>query len=483
MRKGFVVLLAVLVVAMFAAPAMAEISFFGTARVLPTYYNNFDFDDNAPDGAKAILNEGGLTAGEHVRSELRLGWKAGGDKWKIMMIVESDIINEKDTADRSFYNTGTKGTPAAANAGGEFGIERVELNYSFTPALVLSTGWNIRAADIKTGGLLFGDDHPFIELGGNITENLKYALTYLQINNRQLTAGVSAVNDDWRAYLLKLNALVGTGSLKFDLSPLVLFSDNKMRDAAVYYYGIEGTGQIGIFKPSFEFIYADGEFRGTPVDIKSFAYFAGVEAAVSKALNPYVAIRFGQGDDNSADSEVEGFVGITDIGRFTPLMGMDGNILGETMGNPYGNVLYSYAPERKFTPTNTAQVKGTGNAFGGYGGISNLGSGNNPGHMIVAVGSKGEVSPAFSYKAQVFLIWYDKTNNISPGAGQTVTKVDDYAGTTVDLQLAYKFSPNFSTYIIGSTFLPGDGIKQQLNATTSDDAPAYLASLGLVWSY
>src|SRR3990172_7331883 len=131
MRKCMVVLLAAVLVAAFAVPAMADISFFGTARVLPTYYSNFDFDDNAPDGAKAVLNEGGITNGEHVRSELRLGWKAGGDKWKIMFIAEADVINEKDTADRSFYNTGTKGTPAAANAGGEFGIERVELKYTF----------------------------------------------------------------------------------------------------------------------------------------------------------------------------------------------------------------------------------------------------------------------------------------------------------------------------------------------------------------
>src|SRR3972149_7917072 len=108
MRKRWIVLLALILVAAFALPAMAEISFFGTARVLPTYYSNFDFDDNAPDGAKAVTTEGGLTNGEHVRSELRLGWKAGGDKWKIMFIAEADGINEKDTADRSFYNTRPK---------------------------------------------------------------------------------------------------------------------------------------------------------------------------------------------------------------------------------------------------------------------------------------------------------------------------------------------------------------------------------------
>jgi len=470
MRKSMVVLFAAVLVAAFAVPAMADISFFGTARVLPTYYSNFDFDDNLPDAP--TLNEGGYTMGEHIRSELRLGWKAGGDNWKIMMIAESDVIFEKDTADRSFYNTGTKGSPAAANAGGEFGIERVELNYTFAPALVLSTGWNIRAADIKTGGLLFGDDHPFIELGGKLTQNLQYALTYLAINNRQLTSGVSPVADDWRVYMLKLNAIVGSGDVKFDLSPMVLYSDNRLRNAEVYYYGIEGTGQIGMIKPSFEFVVADGEIQTTPTkDIKSMAAFAGVELAVSKAFNPYIAFRYAKGDDNDdpSNNKAEGFVGITDIARFTPLIGMDGNILGEAMGNPYSNALYSYSPERKFS-TNL------------YGGISDLGSGDNPGQKLLAFGAKGAISEPLSYKAQVFMIWYDKVENISVGTGKTISQVDKYAGTTFDLQVAYKFSNNFSTNFIYSTFVPGDGIKDQL-ATTADDTPAMLASLGLVWTY
>jgi len=472
MRKSFVVLLSAILVAVFALPAMADISFFGTARVIPTYYSNFDFDDNSHDPPG--LNEAGVINGEHVRSELRLGWKSGGDNWKLMMIAETDLVMEKDTVDRSFYTTAEKGislggSDGLPNAGSEFGIERFEASYAFAPALVLSTGWNIRAADIKTGGLLYGDDHPFIELGGKLSQNLKYALNYIPVNNRLLTANGSPITDDWRVYMLKINADVGSGDAKFNLSPVFIFSDNRMRNASVYYYGFEATGQIGMFKPSCEFFYADGEFRGTSLDIKAYAAFAGVEAAVSKVFNPYVAVRFASGDDNSSDSDVEGFVGITDIGRFTPLMGMDGNILGETMGNPYGNVLYSYAPERKFT-TNR------------YGGIGNAGSGDNPGHMIVGLGSKGAISEALSYKAQIFMIWYDKTGNIPVGAGKTMSEVDDYAGTTFDLELGYSFDKNFSTKFIYSTFVPGDGIKDQLS-TSADDTPAQLATLNLVWSY
>src|SRR4030067_2084358 len=128
-----------------------------------------------------------------------------------------------------------------------------------------------------------------------------------------------------------------------------------------------------MIKPSFEVIVSKGKFHTTPtIDIKSMAAFAGVEVAVSKAFNPYVAYRYTKGDDSSSDTEAEGFVGITDIGRFTPLMGMDGNILGEhlaTSASLYNSPLYSYAPDRA----------GGGNRYGGIGGAR---AGNNPGAPI-----------------------------------------------------------------------------------------------------
>jgi hypothetical protein len=95
--------------------------------------------------------------------------------------------------------------------------------------------------------------------------------------------------------------------------------------------------------------------------------------------------------------------------------------------------------------------------------------------MILAVGAKGAVSEQFSYKAQVFGIWFDETANLG-------TSVDDYAGTTFDLQLKYDFSKNFSATYIGSVFLPGDGIKDQQPAG-ADDTFASVNTLQLVWTY
>jgi len=475
MRKGLVVLLAAALVVAFALPAMADVSFFGSARVIPTYYKDFDFDSNKGDAP--ILNEGGVTTGEHIRSELRLGWKAGGDKWKISMIAESDMIWNKNNADRSFYtNSVASPTNTIPNAGAEFGIERAEFSYMFLPALELFAGWPVSAIDIGTGGLLYGDDHPIIGFRGNITETIKYQLAYLSIQNTPvLGTNNSTLQGDWRAYFLKPDFTLGGGSWKGTLSPIVAFSDNRAANAKVYYYGLEGMGQFGIFKPSFEVIASDGEFRNaTRTDISSWAAFAGLEVALSKAFNPYLAFRYTQGDGDRNDNKAEGFVGITDIARFTPLMGMDGNILGEhlTAGGVYNSPLYSYAPERA----------GGGLTYGGIGGGS---SGNNPGSQIWALGTKGDLgdlAKGLSYKAQLFGIWFDKTENLTVGAGKTVSKPDTYAGTTFDLLLKYDFSKNFYASYILSIFAPGDGIKDQL-ATTADDTLASVNTVNLVWTY
>jgi hypothetical protein len=339
--------------------------------------------------------------------------------------------------------------------------------------LELFAGWPISAADIGTGGLLYGDDHPIIGFRGKITDALKYQLIYISIQNTPTIggAGESTLARDWRAYLLKPDFSIGTGAAKGTLSPILLFSDNRAQNAKITYYGLEGIGQFGFIKPSFEVIYADGEFRSNGRDIQSYAAFAGVELGLSKAFNPYIAGRYTKGDDDATDNDVEGFVGITDIGRFTPLMGMDGNILGEHLssGLVYNSPLYSFAPDRA----------GGGN---NYGGISNGSSGNNPGSMILALGAKGAINEQFSYKAQVFGIWFDETNNLNMGAGKPAGEPDTFAGTTLDILLKYDFSKNFSATYIFSGFLPGDGIKDQ-QAVGADDTFASLHTLQLVWVY
>jgi len=495
MQRGRVkrtMIASIIAVLMLASPAWSAIEFFGTARVMPTYYKNFDFDDDSSD--QFAVNEAGLAKGEHIRAELRLGWKAAGEKWSVKMISEADVIMQKDTADRSFYVGAEKdGNP---NSGGEFGIERVELLYEFNPAMELETGWDVRALDIRTGGLLYGDDHPFLGFRGDLGPQTSYELLYLPIQNMSGVTGDPFDSDeinDWRVYSLKLNQKVGG----FDLSPFYAYSDNDNHEAQVHYYGFEALRKIGMFKPSFEIVFADGEFDNGK-DISSMAAFAGLELALSKAFNPYVALRYTQGDDDAADDDVEGWVGITDIGRFTPLMGMDGGIMSDDLGQSYGASLYSYAPGRAVAGGVYQEDNYTDGLEKGadkynsaiaeynadltedhYGGISNGSSGDNPGQFIAAIGAKGDLSRwvnKLSYKTQMFMIWYDETDNLNNKNSEE--KVDDYAGTTFDLQLNYALDENFSLGYIFSIFVPGDGIEDQFG-----DDPAMINCISMVWSY
>jgi hypothetical protein len=101
--------------------------------------------------------------------------------------------------------------------------------------------------------------------------------------------------------------------------------------------------------------------------------------------------------------------------------------------------------------------------------------------MILALGAKGAINEQFSYKAQVFGIWFDKTDNLTHG---TVlgAEVDDFAGFTTDIMVKYDFSKNFSASYMFSAFFPGDGIKDQLPAT-ADDTFASLHTVNLIWTY
>ncbi|MFO7831479.1 MAG: hypothetical protein R6V18_05785, partial [Desulfuromonadaceae bacterium] len=181
-----------------------------------------------------------------------------------------------------------------------------------------------------------------------------------------------------------------------------------------------------------------------------------------------------------------------------PLMGMDGGILSEDLGQSYGATLYSYAPERAkplgayskddytsgITEGTDAYDEAVARynsdlASGLYGGIGNKGSGDNPGQFVIALGAKGDLSRwvnKLSYKTQMFMIWYDETDNLSNK--NTEEKVDDYAGTTFDLQLKYAVDENFSLGYIFGVFVPGDGIEDQYG-----DDTAMTNCISMVWSY
>ena len=119
-----------------------------------------------------------------------------------------------------------------------------------------------------TGGLVYGDDHPYIGLTGNIGENFKweadYTIVYDATTRSDDITPFNGTKLDWRFYSVKGIYKIPSGFAKgFVISPFYAFSDNndtQTNNAQVSYFGLEGYGKIGMLTPRFEIAYADGEY-------------------------------------------------------------------------------------------------------------------------------------------------------------------------------------------------------------------------------
>jgi hypothetical protein len=277
---------------------------------------------------------------------------------------------------------------------------------------------------------------------------------------------------DWYAYIGKLN-------FKFaglTMSPFACFSDMRKGvqgtgNAQAYYLGFETYGKIGPIMPSFEVVGVTGTINdaakgGTDdYDIRSFAAFASVKLALMPAFQPYIGGYYVQGDDDPTDNDAEGFVGITNITRYTPTFGMEGAYMYEHIYG-LGSPLYALTPER------------LGSKSAKYGGIGGSGSGNNPGLIHVGMGATGKIA-AVSYKVQACYMWFAEEDGLVNKDDGTLGLDDDDIGLTLDAQAKYALSPNFSISYTISGLIPGDGVKD----LKGEDDLAWITRAELVWKW
>ncbi|WP_018404586.1 hypothetical protein [Marinobacter gelidimuriae] len=453
-----------------------KLDIFTQGKFQPTYFSNFDLDSSVDDDATGTSAGGVQVGDEHVRAEVRLGVMASGKNWTGKLLLENDFALDANSVDRAYR-------------GQRFGLEQAFFTYTFDPAFTLQGGWTFKNLDLASGGLLYGDDHPLFGATGK-TSLGNYDVYWMPINDGLISksfdpdgSSVNAANGklDWNVYASKFDIDLGNGSR---VSPILTYSDNQQQDAKATYFGVEYIGNIGAVKVRAEVLGVTGSIDGgsstleneTVVnnsgnDISAYAAFASFEYPVSDAFNPFIALRVASGDDDPTDNDVEGWVGITDIGRYSPLIGIDGQFLGWGPGSnaALSSGLFGLALDRA----------GPGGA--GYGGIENKGTGNNPGQIMLSFGSSGNlssISPKLSYQAQVFPMWYQQTGGLetlSTASGS----VDSFAGTELDLAVKYQANEYFAPRLVLSSFLPGKGVE---DATGVNDA-AYVAMLELNWNY
>ena len=454
---------------------------FGSLKVYPTYISNIDFNDDKT-SMDFIIDESGAMAERSIRNEARLGFKATGENWSLMSILEADFVYNKANGDRGVGDE--LGLNDSGFTGEDFGMEKLDASYNFGAhglPVKLSTGWNGRTVDIFTGGMVYTDDHPFVNLSGKFS-NVKWDFLYLIIQDTIEAEGnaagapkiangpFDADNLDWRAYSLRLDIPVGDTGFKVD--PFYLFSNNQDKEADVHYLGIQGFGKLGMFTPRAEFVYVTGDKDNhtladgstEDVDIQSMAAFVALEADVCPMFNPFIGGYYYQGDSDGNDDEIEAFNSVTNNARFSPVFGMENAII------------YRYVPA-----LGTHLYEGTPNMLGGsgtgYGSISNSGSANFPGMISYGIGAKGKQGK-FQYKTMFQYFMFDDTGALEDVEGK---KIDDEMGWEFDLQLTYNFTNHFSLGNTVSFFDPGEGI-QDLWGDDYDEM-AIIDTVELKWNF
>ncbi len=451
-----------------------DLTLFGSNRFIPTYCKNMnDFDSSKQDWT--TLDEGGWGAGFFVRNELRLGFAGVGENFGFRVILENDIHYSKANGDRNTYGDYGQKT---SDFGGEFSVERSKFWYDFC-GVRFTTGWDVTWADLKTGGLLYGDDHPFIMLSGKAGDMFDWQLNMLLINDADdleypdhthIDLSGKYRDADWYAYIAKANFKVAG----LTISPFACFSDMRKGvqghgNSQAYYGGLEVYGKHGILQPSFEIVGVTGTINdaymsGTPqqddYDISSFAAFGALKFALMPEFNPYIGGYYVQGDDDPTDDDAEGFVGITNITRYTPTFGMEGGYMYEHIYG-LGSPLYALTPER------------LGGKAARYGGIGAGGTGDNPGLIYVGMGATGKVSE-ISYKVQTAYLWFEEKPYKN---GDEIS--NDEIGWTVDAQAKYALNSNVSLSYTISGLLPDDGVKD----LKGDDDLAWITRAELVWKW
>ncbi|VBB45953.1 conserved exported hypothetical protein [uncultured Desulfatiglans sp.] len=456
-----------------------EIDFFGSLKMYPTFMDNLDF--NEKDTTRDyILDENGPMSDFTIRNEIRLGWLGKGKindrAWGFMIILEGDFNLTKENTDRGADIS----SPADSGMTGEdFGIEKLDVSYDFGPFAV-STGWNTQQLDINTGGLLYGDDHPYISFNGKVGPDFRWQALFLSIfdNIENMEKGrvigpLDADSLDWRVYALK--GIYQWGPLS--ISPFYAFSDNNKDTlyAQVHYVGAEMYGKVGRFTPRFEVVWATGDThedaKGRAYDINAFAAYGSVDFEVDPRFIPYAGFKWEQGDDDPTDQDIDAFNSIGDIARYTPTFGMENAFLYRlvpTLGTHLYSGNFNWLPKLlgiSRTP--------------GYGGISNSSSGDAPGLVMLGAGAKGAFG-ALSYKAQGMYLMFDTADGLQTLLGRPI---DDEVGLEFDLLLTYNFGKHFSIGNCFTVFDPGQAVQDIWDPITGNgnDETAIINTIEFTW--
>ncbi len=445
-----------------------DINIFGSLKTYPHIMDNVDFNDENT-AMDFLVDESGFLDDDTVtvRNEARLGFSAEGENFTALMILEGDFALSKGNTDRGIRGGGYEDS---GMSGEDFGIEKLEFTYDFSShgaPMCVETGWQTKWLDIETGGLLYGDDHPYIGLKGKMGDITWEALTMWIFDHvNEIGPLGDADYMDWEAYTLKAD--IPVQSMHF--VPFYAFSNNERAAADVHYFGFETFGKMGMLTPRAEVVYAMGDKDNTwtsgdhSADISAYAAYASLEANISSLINPYIGGQIMSGDDDANDDDIDAYNPITNIARYTPQFGMENAFV------------YRYVPAlgSHLYANDFSMLGGAGT---GYGGISNSSSRNSPGMISMGIGCRGSYKK-FTYKTQFQYFMMEEEGALEDVQGESV---DDELGMEYDLQVTYNFTKHFSIGNVISVFDPGDAM-EDLYGDDYDEL-AWLDTVEFKWSF
>ncbi len=422
---------------------------------------------------KDHLNEaGGALKDGYIRGENRLFFNFAHDQdWDVYFALESDTTLDRTAVDRTDFAYGLQSQ--------QFGIER--LNASFNVPFLHSRvngGWDVKGADVKFGGMIYGDDDPGIGLTG-CYQGFKWEAWYIKKDEQEAGyAGIDPVKSkvnpigpptqqkgtDRTFYMGKL----GYTFQKNTYVEGVFFYDQNYQqgnhiDIDRFFGGLNYKGDYGIFHPMAEFAYVGGTMdndREIDYDISSYAFFGDLlvdlhETVGIKKFEVHVGGYYLRGDDDPNDDDLEGFTPAVGITRFTPRFGSEQSISHD--GNPFfGQILYS------MFPAYYGSVRG--------GGINGGAALDNPGFSMIGGGINAQYGK-WTYITHVMAMWFNETEAVenyfsNMGVAGNVD-IDSFMGVEWNNEIRYKVFKSV-TLKGGAAFLfPGSGAKDITKAVNA----------------
>ncbi len=479
----------------------------GQAKIRPAYYYNVDLDDDA--GGAAVLWEGGTIKDTDfvTEGEVRLIFKATGDKWGFMLIPEHRFIYSKRIADRDYSeasNAAGDSGISKAYGGTQWGIEKLRLWYNFAPWFKFATGWFDPDTWLDPiGTFVYANDDPFIKFYGDISKNLYWEFVFLEVfeDYTGMEHQFSTMNSkgDWYVYWLKTKFKFNNGYI----APFVAYSDFSLWlgdigslapglpyyiTAETWYPGVEGKFNFGKVTFAFDVATAQGNYdvdnMDGDMDIDAWAWFWYIKYNLSKAFQPYLGMYYWSGDDDPTDNDIEGWVGIG-----------NGEMLAELTKGPFAiprdlrgtggfidSGLYSYQP-LSFRALTKYSTIGYSCPYGYYGAMGGL----SPGAYFLGLGAQGVIGK-WSYKMYGYYYWMDE-DDFYDVAGYTDNGrpigVDKEIGYGFDSAFTYTFSKNFKTTIMFEIFEPGDGLEDIIESdqVNGDATTAFRLAVNLLWKF